>query len=358
MDLYEIIRSIKPRNSEMEALARNRLDSLIKPVGSLGKIEDLSVQLAGITGDIYSSFQKKAIIIMCADNGVYEEGVSPAPQVITLMQALNFQKKITGVGVLSELSNTDMVVVDIGINSDIESANFLNRKIRKGTRNLAKEPAMSREEALRAITTGFEEVKKLHNQGYHVVGTGEMGLANTTTSSLIIMAVTGCSADEATGKGAGLTDELFEHKKQVIRKAYELHKPDASDPIDVVSKLGGFDIAGLVGVFLGAAFYQMPVVIDGVISSAAALLAYKLCENAREYMIPSHCSEEPGYRTAIKALGLDPYFNLGMRLGEGSGCPFTFLLIDAAGKIIKNMVTFEEVNMDNSSVAYTRGQGE
>jgi len=354
MNLNEIISGIKSVNSEARNVARVRNDVLIKPIGSLGKIEELSVKLAGITGDAFSSYQKKAIIIMCSDNGVYEEGVSVAPQMITLMQSTNFQKNITGVGVLSQLSNSDMVVVDIGINSSVQSEHFLNRKIRKGTSNVAKEPAMTKEEAFKAIEIGFEEVEKLHKKGYNVIGTGEMGIGNTTTASLIIMALTGCSVDRAAGKGAGLTEEQFKMKKQVIRNAYELHKPDAEDPIDVLSKLGGFDIAGLVGVFLGAAYHRLPVVIDGVISSSAALLAYKLCEASREYMIPSHFSEEPGYVIAMKTLGMEPYFNLNMRLGEGTGCPFTFLLIDAAESIIKKMATFDEVSMDNSTLVDIR----
>ncbi len=354
MQLEDIVKQIKPLDEKARAAARTRQDSLIKPIGSLGKLEELSVRLAGITGDFSASFTKKAIVIMCADNGVYEEGVSPAPQVVTLMQAMNFQKGITGVGVLSKLSQSDLVVVDIGINSDAESEYFLNRKIRKGTHNLAKQPAMSREEALRAIDIGFEEVKKLHENGYSVVGTGEMGLGNTTTSSLVLMALTGCSVEETTGKGAGLTEEAFVHKKDVVRKAFEFHRPSADDPIGVLKKVGGFDIAGLVGVYLGAAYFRMPVVIDGVISAAAALLAFHLCNTVRDFMIPSHCSEEPGYAVAMKKLGMEPYFNLGMRLGEGSGCPLTFLLIDAAQNIINDMATFEQVAMDNSKMVDIR----
>jgi len=354
MNLNEIISGIKPVNNEARNVARARNDVLIKPIGSLGEIEELSVKLAGITGDAFSSYQKKAIIIMCSDNGVYEEGVSLAPQMITLMQSTMFQKKITGVGVLSQLSNSDMVVVDIGINSSAQSEYFLNRKIRKGTGNVAKEPAMTKEEAFEAINIGFDEVEKLYEKGYNVIGTGEMGIANTTTASLIIMALTGCSVEDATGKGAGLTEELFEMKKQVIRNAYALHKPDVEDTIDVLSKLGGFDIAGLVGVFLGAAYYRLPVVIDGVISASAALVAYKLCETSRQYMIPSHSSEEPGYGVAMKALDMEPYFNLNMRLGEGTGCPFTFFLIDAAESIIKKMATFDEVQMDSSTLVDIR----
>lgn len=350
MNLKEIISKITPTNELIMEEASKRQDTLIKPIGSLGRLEDLSIKLSGITGEIYNDFLKKAIVVMCADNGVYDEGVSVAPQAITLMQAENFQKNITGVGVLSKVSNSDIAVVDIGINSDVVSPNFKNKKIRKGTSNLAKTKAMSTEEVYKAIEIGFNEVKELHENGYSVVGTGEMGLGNTTTSSLVIMSLTGCSIDEAVGRGAGLTDELFLHKKQVIENALNLHNPDKNDPIDVLSKVGGFDIAGLVGVYIGAAYYKMPVVIDGIISAAAALAAYKLCNLTKEYMIPSHLSEEPGYSVAINTLGMEPYFNLGMRLGEGSGCPMSFLLIDMATKVTNDMITFEEAKMDNSTL--------
>lgn len=354
MNLEKILGEIISLNIERMNEARARQDTLIKPLGSLGEIEELSVKLTGITGKVHNDFTKKAIVIMCADNGVYEEGVSPAPQNITLMQAENFQKGITGVGVLSKVSQSDMVVIDIGINSDAKSENYKDKKIRKGTRNLAKENAMTREEVLQAIEIGFNEVKELYENGYNVIGTGEMGLANTTTSSLVIMSLTGCDIDEAVGRGAGLDDETFIHKKNIIANAYKLHSPDKNDPIDVLSKVGGFDIAGLVGVYIGAAYYKLPVVIDGIISVAAALTAYKLCDNTREYMIPSHWSKEPGYLVAMNELNMNPYFNLGMRLGEGSGCPLSFLLIDMAQKVINDMATFEEVSMDNSKLVDIR----
>ena len=350
INLDEIIKQIKPLDNAAKETAQARQNSLIKPLGSLGKLEDLSVQLAGITGDWKRRYDKKAIVIMCADNGVYQEGVSSASQEVTLIQSLNFKKGITGVGVLSKLAGNDLVVVDIGINTDVKSENYLDRKIRKGTHNLTKQPAMSRDEALRAMQIGFEEVQKLAETGYSVVGTGEMGLGNTTTSALVLAALTGCPVDDATGRGAGLSNAAFDHKKQVIENALALHKPDRNDPLDVLAKVGGFDIAGLVGVYLGAAYHRLPVVIDGVISATAALIAYRLCETTRDYMIASHCSEEPGYVIAMKSLGLNPYFDLGMRLGEGSGCPLTFLLIDAAQNIINDMATFDESAMDESGI--------
>ena len=349
-----MIAGIRPLDRNAMTAATARLDTLVKPIGSLGKLEELAVRLAGITGGFTARFSKKAVIIMCADNGVYEEGVSLAPQIVTLTQSANFRKGITGVGVLSKLSRSDLAVIDIGINSDVASENFLDRKIRKGTHNLAERPAMSRQEVLQAINIGFDEVRKLHENGYSIVGTGEMGLGNTTTSSLVLMSLTGCSVEEATGRGAGLTEESFLHKKNVVRNAFELHRPSVDDPIGVLEKVGGFDIAGLVGVYLGAAFFRLPVVIDGVISAAAALLAFNLCDKTRDFMIPSHCSEEPGYAVAMKRLNMSPYFNLGMRLGEGSGCPLAFLLVDAAQCIINDMATFDEAAVDNSRLVDIR----
>ena len=349
---------VSPLDEKAMDAAKSRLDSLIKPLRSLGQIEDLAVQLAGITGDVYGDYEKKAIIVFCADNGVYEEGVSAAPQAVTLTQTLNIQKGITGVGILSKMAGNDLVVVDVGVKSDVPSTGVVHRKIRKGTSNLAKMPAMSRAEAERAIRIGFDEVRKLHEAGYKVVGTGEMGLGNTTTAALTIMALTGCSLEEAVGKGAGLSPEAFAHKKQVIQTAFSLHSPNPKDPIDVLSKVGGFDIAAMAGAFIGAACYRMPVVIDGVISLAAALCAHRLCANARCYMIPSHKSKEPGYLPAMNALGFEPYFHLGMRLGEGSGCPFAFMLIDAALRVMKEMATFKEGAVQNDFLAGLSQTGE
>jgi len=354
VDLEKIIREIGMLDENAMAEARARQDKLIKPIGSLGRIEELAIQLAGITGEVYRSYAKKAIIVMCADNGVYAENVSLAPKETTLMMSMNFMKFITGVGVLSKLSGSDLRVVDIGIDSDVESPNMLNRKIRKGTGNLARELAMTREEAIKAIEVGFEQATELANAGYDVIGTGEMGLANTTSSALVIMSLTGCSVDSATGKGSGLTDELYIHKKKLIEAAYQMHKPDKDDPIDILSKVGGLDIAGLAGVYLGAAYHRKPVVIDGVISAAAAIVATRLCPNAKNFMVPSHISEEPGYSVTLRELDIRPYFDLGMRLGEGTGCPFTFLLIDAAEKIVKEIATFEEASIDDSTLVDIR----
>lgn len=343
MELFEkTVAGIKPAYQDTMKEAAARLDKLVKPIGSLGKLEDLAVKISGITGKQKNSFEKKVTIIMAADNGVVEEGVSAAPQEVTALMAVNFLKGITGVCVLSKHAGADIRVVDIGIASDLEYPGLINRKIRKGTYNIAKGPAMSREEAVQAIETGIEMVSQLVNEGYSLFGTGEMGIGNTSTSSAVTMAFLGCSAEDAVGKGVGLTEEGYKNKKAVIDRAVKLNNPDPNDPIDVLSKVGGFDIAGMTGCFLGAAYHRVPIVVDGFISAAAALAAYKINPLVKDFIIPSHCSDEPGYKLAMGEIGLKPMLDLNMRLGEGSGCPLAFNIIEAAEAVISDMATFEE----------------
>lgn len=343
MELYEKIKAgIKPAYEDCMKKAAERLDKLIKPIGSLGKLEDLAVKISGITGKQENSFEKKATIIMASDNGVAEEGVSAAPQSVTALMTISMLKGVTGVCVLSKHAGADIRVVDIGVAGDLEYPGLINRKIRKGTSNMAKGPAMSREEAVRAIETGIEQVSQLVEEGYSLFGTGEMGIGNTSTSSAVIMAFLGCSAEAAVGKGVGLTEEGYRNKKSVIERALRVNKPDQKDPIDVLSKVGGFDIAGMAGCFLGAAYHRVPIVVDGLISAAAALTAYRINPLVKDFIIPSHCSEEPGYKLAMGELGLKPMLDLNMRLGEGSGCPLAFNIIEAAEAVISRMATFGE----------------
>jgi len=346
MRLYdEVLRGIAPvdENARKEAIAR--LDSLAKPIGSLGKLEDIAAKIAAITGKVRNNLDKKCTIIMCADNGVVEEGVSSSPQYVTAMQSINFCKGLTGVCVLSKHAGADIRVIDVGINDDIEYPGLINKKLRKGTGNIAKGPAMTVEEAVSAIEIGISTVGELYKEGYSLLGTGEMGIGNTTTSSAVAMCLMGLSADDAVGKGAGLTEEGLANKKSVIERAIDVNKPDRNNPLEVLAKVGGLDIAGLTGCFLGAAYYKVPIVIDGFISSVAALVAYRLNPLVRDYMLPSHCSAEPGYKLVMKELGLQPLLDLDMRLGEGSGCPLAFNIIEAAEHIICNMATFSEANI-------------
>jgi nicotinate-nucleotide--dimethylbenzimidazole phosphoribosyltransferase len=345
--LQDVLAGIKGIDDEVKEKAQKRLDSLVKPIGSLGKLEEMAVQLAAITGNIYPNVEKKAVMIMASDNGVWEEGVSPIPQEVTILQTRNFLKGIAGINVLTKHAGADMKIVDIGINGEIDHPQIMNKKIRKGTCNMAKEPAMTREEAIQAIEVGVEMVKALKEEGYHLLGTGEMGICNTSTSSAVIMCLTGISVDEAVGKGAGVTEKQFIHKKNVIKKAVQINQPDCHDPLDVVAKVGGFDIAGLVGCFLGAAYYKVPIVIDGFISGAAALAAYKMNPLVKEYMITSHHTAEQGFVKAMNELDMEAILHLDMRLGEGSGCAVAFPMIEAAAKVIREMGTFEEGQIDD-----------
>jgi len=346
MEIFErTVAGIRPAYEESKKEAAERLDKLVKPIGSLGKLEDIAVKISGITGKQKNSFDKKVTIIMASDNGVVEEGVSAAPQAVTALMTINFLKGVTGVCVLSKHAGADIRVVDIGVGSDLEYPGLISRKIRKGTSNMAKGPAMSREEAISAMETGIEMVSQLVKEGYSLFGTGEMGIGNTSTASAVAMAFLGCSSEEAVGKGVGLTEEGYANKKSVIERAISINKPDPCDPIDVLSKVGGFDIAGMTGCFLGAAYCRVPIVIDGFISAAAALAAYRINPLVRDYIIPSHLSEEPGYILVINEIGLKPMLDLNMRLGEGSGCPLAFNIIEAAEAIISDMATFEEATI-------------
>ena len=346
MEIFErTAAGIRPSYEESKKEAAERLDKLVKPIGSLGKLEDIAVKISGITGKQKNSFEKKVTIIMASDNGVAEEGVSAAPQAVTALMTINFLKGVTGVCVLSKHAGADIRVVDIGVGSDLEYPGLINRKVRKGTSNMAKGPAMSKEEAISAIETGIEMVSQLVKEGYSLFGTGEMGIGNTSTASAVAMAFLGCSSEEAVGKGVGLTEEGYANKKSVIERAISINKPDPYDPIDVLSKVGGFDIAGMTGCFLGAAYCRVPIVIDGFISAAAALAAYRINPLVRDYIIPSHLSAEPGYSLVINEIGLEPLLDLNMRLGEGSGCPLAFNIIEAAEAIISDMATFEEATI-------------
>ncbi|MDD7794991.1 nicotinate-nucleotide--dimethylbenzimidazole phosphoribosyltransferase [Clostridium sp. 'White wine YQ'] len=326
--------------------AKEKLDNLIKPIGSLGELENIAIKFAGITGKVENQINKKAIVIFSSDNGVCEEGVASAPQSVTAMQTINFLRGITGIGVLARVNNCDLKVIDIGIKEEINYPGLIIKKIRKGTSNIARGEAMTIEEANEAINTGIEIAYDLKKQGYDIIGTGEMGIGNTTSSSSVLIALTNCSIDEAVGRGAGLKDDQLTLKKQVIEKVIQINSPIKEDPMDVLHKVGGFDIAGMVGLYLGAKKYELPIVIDGYISAVAALIAYRIDPETKDYMFPSHISKEQGYNIAMNELGLNPMLNLSMRLGEGSGCPLAINIIENSLKIINEMGTFEEGNVD------------
>ena len=354
-NLYSVISGITELDKNIINEAKKRVDSLAKPLGSLGKLEDIALKLAGITGKVKNKIKKKCIIIMAADNGVVEEGVASAPQSVTLAQTINFSRGITGVAALSKENNTDLMVVDIGVNTNKKILGAIDRKIRRGTSNIINGPAMSYDEAIRAINIGIEMAKKAYENGYDILGIGEMGIGNTTTSSSVLVSLTGCEIEEAVGKGAGITKEAFEKKKWVVSKAIKINSPNKNDIIDVLSNVGGFDIAGMTGVFLGAAYYKIPVVIDGFISAVAALSAIKLNPLVKEYLIASHYSKEIGYKIAMKEIGLEPMLNLDMRLGEGSGCPIAFSIVEFSCAMMNNMATFDEA-VKNANFKIDKGE--
>ena len=344
MDLTVCLNEIRPLDDFAMAEARERQAQLAKPPGSLGRLEDLSVQLAGITGKVHNKIEKKHLLVFAADNGVVAEGVSSAPQSVTLMQTINLTRHKTGASTLCKHFGCGITVCDVGVNADITEPKVLNRKIAYGTQNIVHGPAMTREQAERAILTGIELAKSTDAD---VLGVGEMGIGNTTTSSAVLSVLLDASVEDVTGRGGGITDASFLKKKQVIKDAIAINNPDKNDVVDVLAKVGGFDIAAMCGAFIGAAISRRPVVIDGFISAVAALCAYKLCPNVRGYLIPSHASYEIGYRLAMDAMGLQPLFLLGMRLGEGSGCPLAFEILDAACAIINDMATFDQAGIDD-----------
>ena len=344
MVLKDYIAAVAPLDEAAIKKTRERQAQLAKPPGSLGRLEDLSVQLAGITGKVHNRIEKKHLLVFAADNGVVAEGISSAPQSITLMQTINLTRHKTGASVLAKHFGCEITVCDVGVNGDIKEPAVLQRKIAYGTQNIACGPAMSREQAVQAILIGIELAKSTDAD---VLGVGEMGIGNTTTSSAVLSVLLDADVETVTGRGGGLTDDGFSKKKEVIKTAIAVNQPDKNNVIDVLSKVGGFDIAAMCGAFIGAAASRRPVVIDGFISAVAALCACKLCPNVRGYLIPSHASYEIGYKLAMDAMDLQPIFLLEMRLGEGSGCPLAFEVLSAACAIINDMATFEEANIDD-----------
>lgn len=348
MDFTQLLKGIAPADQKAMAEAQEYNDSLLKPLGSLGDLEKIAIQMAGITGKLFNCVEKRCVIVMAADNGVCDEGIAGTPQEMTLWHTKNIAEGVSGVGVLARYAGADLKVVDIGVKGSVDSPFIVQRKIKNGTENFAIKPAMTYEQAIEAMMVGVDIVAQAAKEGYQLLGTGEMGIGNTSTTSACVMALTGLSKDQAVGKGGGLTDEGLFHKKEVISKAIALHSPNSQDPIDVLSKVGGLDIAGMVGCFLGAAYYKIPIVIDGAISVLAALIAYRLAPNSRDYMFASHKSKEPSYMWITEELRINPIIDLNMRLGEGTGCPLVFPIIGAACSMLSNMHTFAQAQLDQS----------
>ena len=342
--MEDIIKHIAPLDDAAMTEARERQAQLAKPPGSLGRLEELSIQVAGITGKLHNRMDRRHLLVFAADNGVVAEGVSSAPQSVTLMQTINLTHHKTGASTLCRHFGCGITVCDVGVNADIREPKVLNRKIAYGTQNIAQGPAMTREQAILAIQTGYDLAQETEAD---ILGVGEMGIGNTTTSSAVLAALLNVDVEAVTGRGGGITDAGFLRKKAVIRQALEVNRPDPKDVIDVLTKVGGFDICAMCGAFLGAAASRRPAVIDGFISAVAALCAYRLCPSVAGYLIPSHASYEIGYKLAMDAMDLEPMLLLGMRLGEGSGCPLAFEIVGAACAVLSNMATFDQAGIDD-----------
>lgn len=340
--------SIPPFDEAAAEAARQRQNRLTKPTGALGRLESLSIQLAGITACPRPRFQNKAVILMAADHGVAEEGVSAYPPEVTAQMVLNFQCGGAAINVLARQAGARVSVVDIGVNYDFQNVpGILHRKIAPGTANLRHQPAMSRVQAERAIQTGIEVAEEHIRQGVDLIATGEMGIGNTTPAAAITAVMTGKPVEAVTGRGTGLDEAGLARKIEVIRSAIAYHQPDSADALDVLAKIGGLEIGGLAGVMLAAAARRVPVVVDGFISGAAALIAAGLKPEIKPYLIASHLSQEIGHRAVWEALGLCPLLDLDLRLGEGTGAVLAFHLIEAATRILDEMATFDEAGVSD-----------
>lgn len=337
---------ISPLDETAMIDARERVDSLSKPLGSLGLLEEYAVRLAGIRSNMGGSLEKRAVLVFAADNGVYAQGITPVPQVVTPMQTINIANGIAGVNALAAQAGADVFVYDVGIAEPLSRKSIIDVRVMNGTNDMSQGPAMTREQCERAMKAGYDAVAS--HREYDVLGLGEMGICNTSTTAAVASVLLGKSVEEMTGKGAGITDEQYAKKVSVVRRAIEVNAPDPRDPIDVVSKVGGLDIAAMAGGYLACAHYKIPVVIDGFISACAALVAQRLAPMSADYMFASHKSYEQGYAAISEALGLAPAFTLEMRLGEGSGCPLMFYVLEASLRALEDMGTFAEGSIDPS----------
>lgn len=338
--LEKIISTIGPLARQKMEEVRNYQNTLTKPAGSLGMLEELSIRLAGITGEKAPNLAKKAVIVMAGDHGIVAEGVSAFPQVVTQQMVLNFTTGGAAINVLARYAGAEVRVIDIGVAGDVAVPGVTVQKVKPGTDNFAQGPAMSRAEAITALETGIGIAEEMIAAGYRVLATGEMGIGNTTPSSAIVSILTGCSVEEAVGPGTGVDDAGIRRKVEAIKRGLEVNQPDNADALDVLTKVGGLEIAGLAGLILGAAANRTPIVIDGFISTAAALIAQGLAPACVDYMFSAHCSAEPAHRRSLEKLGLRPLLDLQMRLGEGTGAALAFHLLEAAVRIVREMATF------------------
>ena len=348
--LQQIVEQIEPLDAEAMRRAQERQDSLTKPPGSLGRLEELSIQIAGITGQALPRIEDKVIVTMVGDHGVTAEGVSAYPSEVTPQMVHNFLRGGAAINVLARHVGARVVVVDVGVAQELTPhPELVSRKVAPGTGNMAQGPAMSREEAIQAVEVGIDVVEGELVRGMDILGTGDMGIGNTTPSSAIVAVFTGAPVIQVTGRGTGIGDEQLQHKVDLIERALRINQPNPDDALDVLAKVGGFEIGGIAGLILGAAAHRVPVVIDGFISGAGALIATGLAPQVRDYLIAAHQSVEVGHRLMLERLGLTPLFDLNLRLGEGTGAALGISLVEAAVRVLAEMATFAEAGVAGAS---------
>jgi nicotinate-nucleotide--dimethylbenzimidazole phosphoribosyltransferase len=367
MNIKETMRKIHPVKQELYEIAQKRLDDLTKPPGSLGRLEEFARRLVAITENTMPVLDRKVIFTFAGDHGVADEGVSAYPKEVTRQMVINFLNGGAGINVLAHHADAEVVVVDIGVDFDFDSFTFpltkggvkgeigglfVSRKVIRGTKNMRNGPAMTRYDAIRCIEVGIELADEYAKKGYKIFGTGDMGIANTTPSSAIAAVLTGKPVSELTGRGTGISDEALKNKIRVIEEAISLNRPDPSDPLDVLAKVGGAEIGGIAGLIISTAGKRIPVVIDGFISTAGALVAYFLEPKTKDYMFAAHNSVEIGHKVMLEKIGLRPVLDLDLRLGEGTGAALSMLMIEAGLKIYKEMATFGEAGISKKSLEF------
>ena len=351
--LERTVSEIEKQDAGCRERARERILNLTMPPWALGRLLDLAVDLAGMTRSLALPVARKNIVLMAGDHGIVKQGVCPNPQAVTVQMIHNFVNGGAGINVLAENVGAKVTIVDVGVAEDLralaEAGVLLDRKVRRGTSDFSEGPAMTRGEAVRSIEEGIAVVHSLAAET-DVFGTGEMGIGNTSPSSAIVSVLSGMDVAPLVGRGAGLPESRLAYKAAVIRRGIEVNRPDRNDPLDVLAKVGGFEIGGIAGVILGAASLHRPVVVDGFISSAGALIAAAIAPDSRDYMILAHGSAEPGHAVMAELLGKKPLLDLSMRLGEGSGAALAMPLLDAASRIMTRMATFESANVTTEGI--------
>ena len=353
MKLQEIIEGIKPVEQEWIQKAQERTAQLVMPTRALGRLHEISEQLCGIQETLEPSINQKAILVMVGDHGVVEEGVSAYPQEVTPAMVQTFLAGGAGINAISRQVGADVRVVDMGVIADVDTTGLKGaerlvvRKIANGTANFTKGPAMSHQDAEAAVASGFQEAAGLFEQGVDILGTGDMGIGNTTPSAAVGVVLAGATVEKMVGRGTGVDDAGLARKRDVVRRGIELNRPEPDDGLDVLAKVGGFEIGGIAGAILAAAYHRRPVAIDGFISTAGALIAHALCPTVKDYLFAGHFSEEPGHRFMLEHLGLEPILDLGMRLGEGTGAALAMSVMEGAVRMFKEVLTFEEAGVAN-----------